>query len=131
MVQRRLTLTTRGVIAVCLAPISAVAGVLLGAEELVLVAVGLATLLVSGLAQSAYRASRARNNWRISVELSANEAEVDSTLALTVTLAGADRRGDGLVWLEDPEHCWERDILPDILILARCISCSRCFCWCL
>jgi len=108
MVQRRLTLTTRGVIAVCLAPISAVAGVLLGAEELVLVAVGLATLLVSGLAQSAYRASRARNNWRISVELSANEAEVDSTLALTVTLAGADRRGDGPVWLEDPEHCWER-----------------------
>jgi len=108
MAQRRLTLTTRGVIAVCLAPISAVAGVLLGAEELVLVAIALATLLVSGLAQSTHRASRARNNWRIAVELSAHEAEVDSTLAMMVTLAGTDRSGAAPLWLEDPQHCWER-----------------------
>ena len=124
MAPRRLTLTTRGVIAVCLAPISAVAGLLLGAEELVLVSIALGTLLVCAVAQSAYRARRARGNWRISVDLGVHDAEVESTLPMTVGLAlapapasasasasAAVRAGRGgaiPLWLEDPQHCWER-----------------------
>jgi hypothetical protein len=112
MAPRRLTLTTRGVIAVCLAPLSAVAGLLLGAEELVLVSIALGSLLVSAVAQGTYRARRARGNWRISVDLAGNDAEVDSPLAMTVALALCGRRGDGPLWLEDPQHCWERAPRP-------------------
>jgi uncharacterized protein (DUF58 family) len=103
-----LTPTTRGVIALCAIPISAVAGVLLGAEELVLVAIGLFTVLGSGLVQSAYRANRARSNWRIAVGLATGDAEVGSELDMTVTLAAAGEGGATPVWLEDPQGCWGR-----------------------
>jgi uncharacterized protein (DUF58 family) len=102
------TPTTRGVIALCAIPVSAVAGVLLGAEELVLVAIGLVTVLGSGLVQSASRARRARNNWRIAVGLATSDAEVGSELPMTVTLAVAGQGGATPVWLEDPQRCWRR-----------------------
>jgi uncharacterized protein (DUF58 family) len=114
MAQRRVkvtpivTPTTRGVIALCVIPVSAVAGALLGAEELVLVAIGLVTVLASGLVQSAYRANRARNNWRIAVGLSTSDAEVGSELPMTVTLAAAGQGGATPVWLEEPQRCWRR-----------------------
>jgi hypothetical protein len=108
----QLSLTTRGVIALCIAPISAAAGVIVGAEEFVLVAIALATLVVTGVAQSAYRARRARGSWRVSVALAVLDAEVDSSVAVTVTVAlsgsgsGSGRRADVPLWLEDPHQCW-------------------------
>jgi Protein of unknown function DUF58 len=115
-----LSLTTRGVIAVCLAPISAVAGVLVGAEEFVLVAIALATLVLCGAVQSSYRAGRARGGggWRVSVALAAPDAEVDSLLGMTVVLAASgsepgsgagsvsSRSAEIPIWLEDPQQCW-------------------------
>jgi uncharacterized protein (DUF58 family) len=108
MVQRRPTLTTRGAIALCAIPVSAGAGALLGAEELVLVSIALVVLLASGAVQSASRAGRARGNWRIAVVLATSDAEVESELDMTVTLAAAGHGGATPVWLEDPQHCWER-----------------------
>jgi uncharacterized protein (DUF58 family) len=114
----QLTLTTRGVIALCIAPISAVAGVLVGAEEFVLVAIALATLVVCGVVQCSYRARRVRGRWRVSVELAALDAEVDSRVGMTVTLdgsgsgsgpdsgSGSGRSADIPLWLEDPQQCW-------------------------
>jgi hypothetical protein len=110
----QLSLTTRGVLAVCIAPVSAAAGVLVGAEEFVLVAIALVTLVVGGVVQSSYRARRARGNWRVSVELAALDAEVDSTVAMKVTLgasasasaSASGRRADVPLWLEDPQPCW-------------------------
>jgi uncharacterized protein (DUF58 family) len=108
MARRRLTLTTRGMAALGLIPVSALAGALLGAEELVLLAFALCALLLSGLVQSAYRASVARTNWRVGVELPTTEAAVGGHLEMSVTLAAAGRGGATPVRLEDPEHCWER-----------------------
>ncbi len=102
------TLTRRGAIALCAIPLSAVAGALLGAEELVLVAIGLFAVLASGLVQSASRANRAPSNWRIAVGLATSDAEVGSELDMTVTLAAAGDGGATPVWLEDPQYCWER-----------------------
>ena len=108
MARRRLTLTTRGVAALGLIPVSALAGALLGAEELVLLAFGLCALLLSGLVQSAYRASVARTNWRVGIELPTSEAAVGGYLEMSVTLAAAGRGGVTPVRLEDPDQCWER-----------------------
>ncbi len=103
-----LTPTTRGVIALCAIPLSAVAGSLLGAEELVLVAIGLGTVLACGLVQSTSRANRSRGKWRIAVSLATSDAEVGSELDMTVTLVTAGAGGATPVWLEDPRHCWAR-----------------------
>jgi uncharacterized protein (DUF58 family) len=108
MARRRLTLTTRGVAALGLIPVSALAGALLGAEELVLLAFALSTLLLSGLVQSAYRAGVARTNWRVGIELPTTEAAVGGHLEMSVTLAAAGRGGVTPVRLEDPDDCWER-----------------------
>jgi uncharacterized protein (DUF58 family) len=108
MARRRLTLTTRGVAALGLIPVSALAGALLGAEELVLLAFALCALLLSGLVQSAYRASVARTNWRVGIELPTSEAAVGGSLEMSVTLAAAGRGGGTPVRLEDPDQCWER-----------------------
>jgi hypothetical protein len=93
MARRRLTLTTRGVVALVLIPVSALAGALLGAEEFVLLAFGLSALLLCGLVQSAYRAGWARSNWRVGVDLATTEAEVGGRLVMVVTLAAAGRGG--------------------------------------
>jgi uncharacterized protein (DUF58 family) len=108
MARRRLTLTTRGIVALALIPASALAGALLGAEEFVLLALGLSALLVCGLVQSAYRAGWARSNWRVGVDLATSEAEVGGRLVMVVTLAAAGRGGVTPVRLEDPQQCWER-----------------------
>ena len=106
MAQRRLTLTTRGVIALALAPMCALAGVLVGAEELVLLAVALCTLVLSGLGQSAYRAARNRDIWRVGVDLVASDAEVGGLLTMLVTVGSSGRGGTTPVWLEAPERGW-------------------------
>jgi uncharacterized protein (DUF58 family) len=108
MAQRRLTLTTRGALALTAVPVSAAAGAVLGAEELVLLAIALATMLACGFVQSAYRAARARTNWRVTLALATGAAEVDGLLPLTVTLAAAGRGGAVPTWLEDPELGWSR-----------------------
>jgi uncharacterized protein (DUF58 family) len=108
MGRRRLSLTSRGAIALGLVPVSALAGAFLGAEELVLLSLALATLLLCGLVQSAHRAGRARGNWRIELQLEANEAEVGRPLELGVTLAAAGAGGSVPTWLEDPAADWER-----------------------
>jgi uncharacterized protein (DUF58 family) len=106
MAQRRLVLTTRGMVALGIVPFSALAGALLGAEELVLLSVAICTLVLCGLAQSAARARRARGNWRVTVALPECDVEVDRLLDLPVTVTTTGQVGSAPVWLEDAHHCW-------------------------
>jgi uncharacterized protein (DUF58 family) len=87
-------------------PASALAGALLGAEELVLLAIALAALVVFGLAQISYRAGRGRDGWLLGVRLPASDAEVGGALSLLVSVTSPARRGPTPVWLEDPIRCW-------------------------
>jgi uncharacterized protein (DUF58 family) len=90
------------------APTSAVAGFLLGAEELVLLSLALVTLLAGGALQSAHRARRARGHWRLSVQLAGSDAEAGRPLAMLVALAADGPGGSVPIWLEDPKPCWRR-----------------------
>jgi uncharacterized protein (DUF58 family) len=108
MAHRRVTLTTRGVIALVLAPVSALAGVLLGAEELVLLAIALCLVVLAGLVQCAYRARRDRAVWRVGVELAASDTEVGGAAAVRVTVGATDRGATAPVWLEAQERGWVR-----------------------
>jgi uncharacterized protein (DUF58 family) len=108
MAQRRATLTTRGVIALAVTPVSALAGALLGAEELVLLSISLSLLLLGGLAQCAYRGGRARDVWRVGVDLSASDVEVGGLLAVHVMVGTSGRGGTTPLWLEAPERGWAR-----------------------
>ena len=103
--QRRVTLTTRGVVALGVTPVSALAGVLLGAEELVLASIALCLLLAGGLGQCAYRAARDRDVWRVGVDLGASDTEVGGLLAVRVTV-GSSGGATTPVWLEAPELSW-------------------------
>jgi uncharacterized protein (DUF58 family) len=87
-------------------PLSALAGALLGAEELVLVAIALALLVLVGLLQISQRAGRDGDAWRLSVQLPASDTEVGAALALQVKVMASDRAGAAPVWLEDAVHCW-------------------------
>ena len=107
MARRRTTLTTRGVVALSIAPLSAVAGVLTGAEELVLLSLALLTLVATGLVQSAHRAALARGHWQVAAALSSSDVEVGSRATLRVTLDAAPTTAVPL-WLEDPQHSWTR-----------------------
>jgi uncharacterized protein (DUF58 family) len=98
---RRLFLTTRGALALALVPVSALAGALLGAEELVLVSVALLSLILCGLLQSAHRAAVARGRWRVTVGLASSDAEVGSAVRMTITL-GAAGHGRGPTTLVEP-----------------------------
>ena len=89
MARRRTTLTTRGVVALSIVPLSAVAGLLLGAEELVLLSLALLTLVAAGLVQSAHRAALTRGRWQVTAALSSIDAEVGSRATLRVTLDSA------------------------------------------
>jgi uncharacterized protein (DUF58 family) len=115
MAPRRATLTTRGVVALAVAPVSALAGVLLGAEELVLLAVALCLLLAAGLVQCASRARRDRDVWRVGVDLAASDVEVGGLLTVRVLVGASDRGGTTPVWLEAPERGWE----PAGTVVAR------------
>jgi uncharacterized protein (DUF58 family) len=112
MAQRRVTITTRGALALALTPVSAIAGLLAGAEELVLLALGLACLLAGGLVQSASRARSARGGWRITSRLDSSDvaagSELDGHLSVTATGAAASVP----TWLEDPVRCWSRVLGP-------------------
>jgi uncharacterized protein (DUF58 family) len=103
---RRVTPTTRGVIALGLIPVSALAGALLGAEELVLLSIALCLLLVGGLVQSTSRARRDREVWRVGVDLTASDVEVGGLLTVHVSVASPERNGRSPVWLESPERGW-------------------------
>jgi uncharacterized protein (DUF58 family) len=103
---RQVTLTTRGAIVLGGIPLSALAGALLGAEELVLVAIALSVLLLFGLAQVSFRVRRDRGNWRLSVQIPASDAEIGGALALLVGVTAPERAGASPLWLEDPARCW-------------------------
>jgi uncharacterized protein (DUF58 family) len=107
MAPRRATLTTRGVVALAVAPVSALAGALLGAEELVLLSLAVCLLLAGGLVQCAYRAGRDRDVWRVGVDLTASDVEVGGLLTVRVTVGSSGRGGTTPVWLEAPERGWE------------------------
>jgi uncharacterized protein (DUF58 family) len=106
MEQRRVSLTTRGVIALVVIPFSALAGALLGAEELVLLSLALCTLLLCALVQSASRARQARRKWRVGIALPRSDIEVDRLVDLTVTVTNTGAATAAPVWLEDGPHCW-------------------------
>jgi uncharacterized protein (DUF58 family) len=107
MAPRRATLTTRGVVALAVAPVSALAGALLGAEELVLLAIALCLLLAAGLVQCASRAGRDLDVWRVGVDLAASDVEVGGLLTVRVIVGASDHGGSTPVWLEAPERGWE------------------------
>ena len=107
MAPRRATLTTRGVVALAVAPVSALAGTLLGAEELVLLAIALCLLLAAGLVQCASRAGRDLDVWRVGVDLAASDVEVGGLLTVRVIVGASDHGGTAPVWLEAPERGWE------------------------
>ena len=100
--------TARGTFALVLAPLSAVAGLLLGAEELILLTVALGSFLVIGRVQCAARGRRARGRWRVTVQLPAQEVPTGRALHLAVGLTPhAGGRGvGGPVLLEDPQPSW-------------------------
>ena len=108
LARRRATLTTRGVIALGLTPVSALAGALLGAEELVLLSIALFLLLLGGLVQCAYRAGRDRDVWRVGVDLAASDVEVGGLLTVRVGVGSSGRGGATPVWLEAPDSGWFR-----------------------
>ncbi|HEY3841736.1 MAG TPA: DUF58 domain-containing protein [Acidimicrobiales bacterium] len=107
---RRVTVTTRGAVVLVLAPASALAGVLAGAEELVLLAILLGCLMATGLLQSASRAQVARGRWRMATRLPASDIAVGGELrgVITLTTTSGDRAASVPTWLEDPEACWGR-----------------------
>ena len=112
---RRVTLTTRGVVALAVTPVSALAGVLLGAEELVLASIALCLLLAGGLGQCAYRAAWDGDAWRVGVDLGASDTEVGGLLAVRVTV-GSSGGATTPVWLEAPGWVARTLIAVDITI---------------
>jgi uncharacterized protein (DUF58 family) len=108
MATRRLSLTSRGAFAVGIAPCSALAGVLIGAEELVLLAVALGALLSSGFVQCVVRGRRARDGWRVAVHLSGSEVEIDQPATMKVVLTASGRSGAVPTRLESPTLRWRR-----------------------
>lgn len=105
---RRPRLTGRGLLALSLAPLSALAGVLLGAEELVLLAVALGAFLAVGLVQCGGRGARAGGHWRLVVRLDSADVQRGSDSALSVVATATGRAGRVPVRLEDPSEVWER-----------------------
>jgi uncharacterized protein (DUF58 family) len=104
----RLSLTTRGAFALGVAPSSAIAGFILGAEELVLLSVALFALLACGLVQCSARARVARSGWHIAVHLPSSEVEAGQELSMMVVLSASGRSGSVPTWLEDPARHWRR-----------------------
>jgi uncharacterized protein (DUF58 family) len=100
-------LTGRGAIALGLVPISTVAGLLLGAEELVLLGIAAATLLVVGLVQCTSRLARARGKWRIEVQLTTADVPCGLPSTFTLTLSTSGGAGSVPVRLTEPTSGWE------------------------
>jgi uncharacterized protein (DUF58 family) len=87
-------------------PVSALAGALLGAEELVLLAIALCLLLLLGLAQISHRAGRGRDGWHLGVQLPTSDVQVGGALALIVAVTSPEGAGPTPAWLEDPVRRW-------------------------
>jgi len=104
----RLSLTTRGAFALGVAPSSAIAGFILGAEELVLLSVALFVLLACGLVQCSVRARMARSGWHIAVHLPSSEIAAGQDLSMMVVLSASGRSASVPTWLEDPTRNWRR-----------------------
>ncbi len=108
MAPRRLSLTSRGAFAMGIAPCSALAGLLIGAEELVLLAIALGTLLACGLFQCVFRGRGARDGWRVVMQLSGSEVEIGQPATMEVVLTASGRSGSVPTRLESPTRRWVR-----------------------
>jgi uncharacterized protein (DUF58 family) len=100
--------TARGLFALAMAPVSLVAGLLLGAEELVLLAITLGACLVIGACQCTLRVRDAQGRWRITTQLSALDTPVGHSVDLTVDVANCGTGTSMPVRLENPTIAWER-----------------------
>jgi uncharacterized protein (DUF58 family) len=100
-------LTARGAVALGLTPVSAVAGFLLGAEELVLLAVAIAVYLAVGLVQCAVRLQRAAGAWRLTVALESTDVPRRSPSLLTLRISAQGSGSTVPVRVEDPTERWE------------------------
>jgi uncharacterized protein (DUF58 family) len=100
-------LTGRGLIALVAAPVSGIAGLLVGAEELVLLALALAAVLIVGVLQCAQRAARAKGRWRLTARLALSDVPRGEPSTLSVTAHASGGAGRVAVWLEDPSGSWE------------------------
>ena len=89
------------------APLSALAGFLLGAEELVLLAVVTGAFVVIGYAQCALRLRQARDNWRVTVRLDATDIWRGQPSMVTVGLSARGGAGAVPVRMEDLGDCWQ------------------------
>ncbi len=94
-------------IALVLAPISALAGVLLGAEELVLLAIALATAILAGAIQCVSRLARAEGGWRIAVHLDVADVPRGHAATIGLTLIAAAGASTVPVQLADPSASWD------------------------
>ena len=83
-------LTGRGLITLGVAPVGAVVGLLLGAEEIVLLGIASAAVLIVGYIQCLSRLTRARDGWRIAVRLDATDIQRGQASWLTVVVPGTD-----------------------------------------
>ena len=99
-------LTGRGAIALAAAPVSAVVGLLLGAEEIVLLAITAGAFLAVGYVQCASRLARARDGWRIEVRLDATDIQCGQASSLILLVTADGRAGVVPVRLEDPTQGW-------------------------
>jgi uncharacterized protein (DUF58 family) len=104
----RMSLTTRGAFAIGIAPSSAVAGFVLGAEELVLLSVALFALLACGFIQCAARARVAKAGWHVAIHLPSSEIEAGQKMSMLLVLSASGRGGSVPTWLEDPARSWRR-----------------------
>ncbi len=100
-------LTGRGVIALAMVPVSTVIGLVLGAEELILLAIALASFAAIGFIQCAARLRRAKDGWRISVRLEATDIPRGHASNVVIDLTAVGRAGAVPVRLEDPKSGWE------------------------
>jgi uncharacterized protein (DUF58 family) len=100
-------LTGRGVIALGAAPVCTVVGLVLGAEEIVLLAIASAAFLLVGYIQCASRLVRARDGWRIDVRLDGTDIQRGQASLLTLVVTAAGRAATVPVRVEDPTLRWE------------------------
>jgi uncharacterized protein (DUF58 family) len=97
----RLAVTSRGVLAVVVMVVLGLVGAICGAEELVLLAIALAVLVVGGVVQVAARAERSFGIWRIAIRVSNPEVPVGAVVEVEVTVDRDGGRSSGPVWIAE------------------------------
>jgi uncharacterized protein (DUF58 family) len=100
-------LSGRGIITVGAAPLSALAGFLFGAEELVLLGLATAAFVVIGYVQCALRLVTVRDRWRVTVRLDATEVARGQPCLVTVGLRAEGGAGAVPVRMEDLGDAWQ------------------------